>query len=249
MRRLLPLLAFLAVAAGPPAVDAEQLFQSGRQREAFEMVERGAAAGDVDSIDRLGWFYDNGYVVARDDVRAAALYRRAADGGNAHAQWRLGVMLDLGEGVASNPEEAVQWFRRAVAQGDAAALTSLAVMHATGRGVPQDFAEARRLYREAARLGEPHGFYGVGVLHILGQGVPRDPVEGFAWLAVSASLGDEEAEAMMARLDLEPQDLERAVARANEIVRETGVDAPRIVLGDGKDEAEEAEEPRPVPVV
>lgn len=249
MRRLLllPLLAFLVIAAGP-AEESDRLLRAGQEQEAFAVVERGAAVGDIDSIDRLAWFYDNGEVVARDQPRAATLYRRAAEAGNSHAQWRLGVMLDMGEGVRSDPEEAVRWFVRAAAAGEVNAVTSLAVMHANGRGVRRDFAEAMRLYRDAAGRGGAHGFYGVGVMYALGQGVRTDPVEAVAWLAVAASLGIEDAVGAISEVGLADGDYPRAVERANAIVRETGVDAPTIVLGPSKAGDAPAEE-RPVPVV
>jgi hypothetical protein len=242
MRRLLllPLFAFFAVAAGP-AEEARRLLDAGQEREAFEMAERAAALDDLGAIHLLGWFYDEGRVVAQDDARAAGLYRRAAERGHAESQWRLGVLHDAGEGVRDDPAEAVRLFRRAAAQGFARAHTSMGVMHATGRGVPRDYGEAMRSYREGARLGDAHGFYGVAVLYGRGEGVPTDPIEAFAWAAVSASMGDEEGERVVQSVPLDPASMERAVARANEIIRETGADAPLIQF---RSEAEE----RPAPV-
>lgn len=250
MRRLLlPLLAALSIAAGP-AEEAQRLWEAGQEREAFELVERGAAVGDAEATDQLAWFYETGSVVEQDMARAASLYRRAAERGFAPAQWRLGVMLDQGEGVEEDPREAVTWFVRAAALGSTDALTSLAVMHATGRGVAQNYPEAMRLYREAALRGNRHGFYGVGVMFAYGQGVRADPVEAFAWLAVAASMGDEDAPPQMDRLDLDDRSLAAAVARANRIVEETGADAPTIVVGpDGDEEGREPAERRPNPIV
>jgi hypothetical protein len=234
MRRflLLPLLAFLAMAAGP-AEEAERLIGAGQEREAFALVERAAAVNDPGAIDFLAWFYDEGRVVAQDRGRAAALYRRAAERGHANAQWRLGVMLDRGEGVRADPAEAARWFRRAMAQNLGRAHTSLAVMYANGRGMPQDYGEAMRHYRAGAELGEPHGFFGIGVLHLQGEGVRRDPGEAFAWFAVAASLGFESAQEAMDEADLDEPAIIRAIARANAIVRETGVRAPEIRYDSG----------------
>jgi TPR repeat protein len=252
MRRLfLPLLAFLSIAAAGPAEEAQSLLDQGRQREAFELVERGAAVGDLGAIDMLASFYEEGEVVARDLRRAASLYRRAADRGFAPSQWRLGVLLDLGQGVEADPAEAVRWFGRAAAQGNTNAITSLAVMHATGRGVPLNYPEAMRLYREAARLGNAHGFYGVGVMYAHGQSVAQDPLEAFAWLAVAASLGNADAERALNQVGLPPERVERAVGRANEIIREMRVDMPPIRFEDRSGEGKGArdEDERPLPTV
>src|SRR5262245_49647955 len=120
---LLALLAFFLIAA-TPAEEAERLLGQGQDRPAFELIERAAAGGDVEAVDYLGWFYDNGRAVAQDQPRAVGLYRQAAERGNSHAQWRLGVMLDLGEGVTENPAEALSWIRRSAAQNYARAHVS-----------------------------------------------------------------------------------------------------------------------------
>lgn len=242
MRRLLLIsLAALFFIAAAPADEARTLVSQGREREAFALIERAAGGGDLDALDYLAWFYDQGRGVARDQVRAARLYREAAERGQRHAQWRLGVMLDGGEGVAVNSEEAVQWFRRAAAQGSPNAHASLGVMYATGRGVARDYAESMRYYRAAARLGNAHGFYGVGVLYARGEGVPADMEEAFAWFAVAGSLGDVDAEAALNSTGLASGAAERAIARANEIRREMGVDGPPIQFRD-----EDAVQPAPV---
>jgi hypothetical protein len=196
---------------------------AGQERQAFELIERAAAAGDVDAVDYLGWFYDHGRVVARDLARAVSHYRRAAEGGQRHAQWRLGVMLDLGEGVAPDPVEAVRWFRKAADQGSSNAIASLAAMYANGRGVAQDFSEAQRLYREAARRTNPAGFFGMGVLFMHGQGVQRDRVESLAWMLAAATLGDERAQDVVPKFGLPVEETERAVTRGNDILQEHGL--------------------------
>jgi hypothetical protein len=61
-----------------------------------------------------------------------------------------------------------------------------------------------------------------------------------AWFLVSANLGDGEAAARLQRLELSRADVERAAARAPQIAREAGVDAPRLEMDDAGPEAGEA---------
>ncbi len=228
MLRIFLLTAWLfSVAASPASDEARRLIAQNQDAAAFQRVESASRRGDDDATALLGWFYDTGRHVPRDYARAAELYRRvAAD--NPSVQWRLGVMYDLGQGVPENPQEAVRLFRQAAGDDDANANASLAVMYASGRGVDRDFAEAQRLYREAARLGEAHGFYGVAVLHALGQGVPRDDVEALAWALVAATLGDEQARRAAEAFRLPDEEMRRATARGNAILREFGYERHEI---------------------
>ena len=105
----LPLASAFLLAASPVTDQARELMDRREEQRAFALVEDAANQGDVDAIDYLAWFYDEGRYVSRDQARAARLYRQAAERGQRHAQWRLGVMLDTGEGVAQDPVEALQW--------------------------------------------------------------------------------------------------------------------------------------------
>ncbi len=233
MRRIaLPLL-WLSLAAASPATDEIlSLMDRGEEASAFALAEQAAGRGDVDAIDYLAWFYDEGRFVPQDHSRAAALYRRAAEGGQRHAQWRLGVMLDLGEGVVEDPEQAFRWIRLAAERGSPNALVSLAVMYANGRGVAVDYARAMEHYRAAARLGVAHGFFGIAALYNNGQGVPRDRAESLAWMFCAATLGDEEARRAAEQYGLDSATTTAAAERANAIFREFGLSGYEVRFRD-----------------
>ena len=196
------------------------LMEEGRIDEAFAVIEEGVASGDAESLDYLGWFYDNGRAVPQDKTRAASLYRQAAILGVAHAQWRLGVMIDTGE-ANGTLEEAVQLFRQAAEQGFTNGFASLGVMQASGRGTALDYKAARASFEEAARRGNVHAFNEIGVMYMNGEGVDVDPQEGAAWIALAAALGSTVAQDSLATnfsdLDIDPDILER---RMNEIAKE-----------------------------
>ena len=87
-----------------------------------------------------------------------------------------------------------------------------------------DYVQAMRHYRRAAELGSSGGFYGIGVLYALGQGVQRDDVEAGGWFIVATILEDERGAPAMERLDLSADEMRRATARAQAILREFGRD-------------------------
>ena len=175
---------------------------------------------------RIGFFYDKGRGTSADPALAAENYRIAAAGGRNYARWRLGVMIDTGE-AEGDLEEAVALFSAAADDGYTNAMTSLAVMHATGRGTPVDYEASLESYMRAARLGDGHGIQGVGVLFARGEGVPRDFTEASAWFMVGVMVGNEVAQDNLMAMFQHMNDEEKAaaVARANEIAAEFGIDS------------------------
>ena len=117
-----------------------------------ELVER-AEAGDAFAQFSLGFRYDNGNGVPKDDTEALKWYRLAADQGFASAQFNLGVTYDNGEGVPEDDVEAVKWYRLAADQGYATAQFNLGLMYANGEGVLEDYVESYARFNVAGALG------------------------------------------------------------------------------------------------
>lgn len=191
MRRLIALATTLSLAfAAPVAASA----QDGAPMLAAVQAE--AARGDAEAIATLGWMHETGKGVAKDEAKAAQLYRSATAQGDRFGQWRLGVMIDKGT-APGTAEDAVALFRKAAAAKSPGAMASLGVMYATGRGVERDFIAAMRYYQAAARMGSAHGLEGIGVLYANGQGVARDMGEALAHWMVAAAAGDTGAMALL----------------------------------------------------
>ncbi|MDB4547583.1 sel1 repeat family protein [Akkermansiaceae bacterium] len=77
-----------------------------------------AAAGDATAQAYLGWMYNNGEGVPKDDAETVKWYRKAAEQGNAVAQYNLGAMYTNGSGVPKDNVKAYMFFNLAAAQGD-----------------------------------------------------------------------------------------------------------------------------------
>ena len=80
---------------------------------------------------------ENGEGVARDPVRAAALYCQLAREGDAQAQYNLGWMHANGRGMARNDATAAFFFQAAAQQGLAAAQRMLHIVGAPTPEVPE----------------------------------------------------------------------------------------------------------------
>ena len=79
---------------------------------------------------------ENGEGVARDPVRAAALYCQIARAGDAQAQYNLGWMYANGRGVARNDATAAFFFQAAAQQGLAVAQRMLKIVGDPSPEVP-----------------------------------------------------------------------------------------------------------------
>jgi TPR repeat protein len=228
MRAIILALALVfGVANAPTPLDRQlqELVDKGDLQQALALARQAAERGESDGHDWMGWFLEEGKGTSPDITRAAQHYRTAAALGENHARWRLGVLMDEGK-ITGTPQEAVALFKAAAREDYANAIVSLAVMQATGRGTPTDFAAAFANYDRAARLGDSGGMRGVAVMHYLGQGRPVDKAEAAAWLVLSASMGNADAEEVFYSIagELSPDELDGVEQRTYAIAAEIGIE-------------------------
>ncbi len=126
--------------------------QSARASDADKMDKakvaevRTMATGDALAQFDLGFMYESGRVVPKDDVEAAKWYRKAAGQGFAQAQHSLGVCFTNGEGVPRDEVEAYKWFLLASAKG--VESSKEAREQVEERLTPEQRAKGKRLARE-----------------------------------------------------------------------------------------------------
>jgi TonB family protein len=139
-------------------VSAKRAFATGDYSTAEKLWHFAAKGGDSSAQASLGFMYETGRGVAKDETEAVQWYRKAADQGSAFAESNLGVMYANGRGgLARDDSQAVEWLRKAAEQGDALAQANLGIMYANGGGgLPKDDKEAVEWLRKAAAQGEPH---------------------------------------------------------------------------------------------
>jgi TPR repeat protein len=117
-----------------------------------------AQQGDVRSQVRLGFMYDDGQVVAEDNVEAVKWYRKAADQGDEDAKKRLTELQTAGgQSVVSDDTRPIEVLPSDERTADLAA---------------KNFAEARQIAQA--------GYTNAKVSHLVGPGIPRGaPYSGF----------------------------------------------------------------------
>ncbi|MCU1245926.1 MAG: hypothetical protein JWN02_1836, partial [Acidobacteria bacterium] len=145
--------------------------------EASRFYDSACKAGRMTACTRLGWLFDNGSGVPKDEDQAATLYDRACRAGSAYGCAALGYFrLEHDQ-----PAEALPLLNTACEGNDASACAGVAFLYATGKGVPQNDVAALPLYQRSCNLGNPNGCYNVGEMIGDGRGAPKDDV-----LAVAA---------------------------------------------------------------
>jgi TPR repeat protein len=147
-------LIFTLLVASSVAVVQLVAQQTKADQKPIEEVKVKAEAGDVESEVEIGFRYEQGKGLAKDQVQAVKWYRKAAEQNLARAQKNLGICYDKGEGVAKDQVEAVKWFRKAAEQNFAPAQYNLNVCYYNGEGVAKDYVEAYEWLLLAARQGD-----------------------------------------------------------------------------------------------
>ena len=161
-----------------------------RGQEAFELAQRNAINGIASDWEALGWFFQGGIGVAKDEKEAVKWYTKAAEQGEATGQRLLGWCYANGTGVAKDEKEAVKWYAKAAEQGEATGQRLLGWCYANGTGVAKDEKEAVKWYWKAAEQGEATGQRLLGWCYANGSGVAKDEKEAMKWYTKAAEQGE-----------------------------------------------------------
>ena len=153
-----------------------------------------AKRGDAVAQRSVGYCYQYGLGVTKDEYEAVKWYRKAVDQGESWAQCNLGYCYQYGLGVTKDEYEAVKWYRKAAEQGYAAAQSNLGYCIERGLGVTQDYYEAVKWYRKAAEQGEKVAQCNLGVCYEYGKGVTKNITEAVKWYRKAAEQGNKYAQ-------------------------------------------------------
>ena len=128
-------------------------------RMAARLYQTGATKGSKTCMRRLAHCYDNGFGVAKDEVKATLWRARSGDSGSEN---NLGYDYYVGKGLLQNYKLAVHWFRKAAYAGDANAMNNLGYCYLRGNGVSAWDYKAVRWFRAAAKKGNRNAMLNMG---------------------------------------------------------------------------------------
>lgn len=162
--------------------------------------------GDVESQKQLGFLYERGFGVNKDEDEAQKWYRKAAIAGDLEAQKRLAGTYDsvfelhafdgcnLSAGENDDNLEAIKWYLKAAAAGDLDSKMNLARMYTLGDGVI-DGKQVVYWYQKAAEQSEDcSAELKLGKLYEEGLLIKQDLDEAKKWyLKAKAKKSDKHA--------------------------------------------------------
>jgi hypothetical protein len=204
----IPGLAACQAAQAQPMQECDRYYENKQYVKAFACYKPLAEQGNAAAQYNLGYMYDNGHGVPRDDGQAISWYKKAADQGYVGAQARLGQAAQAQPMQECDQYHKNDQYAKAFAcykplaeQGNAEAQHNLGWMYEHGHGVPQDYQQALSWYRKAAEHGNAPAQNYLGYIYDNGQGVPQDYSQAVSWYRKAAEQGLDEARRNLAALE------------------------------------------------
>ncbi|MBO7051555.1 MAG: SEL1-like repeat protein [Prevotella sp.] len=122
--------------------DTKGLVNIKNKEQAVYWYKKAAEQGYVMAQSHLGFMYQDGKGVAKDDKLAIYWFEKAAEQGHYGIQLHLGDLY-YRENEMQDYAKAAYWLEKAAKQGSAYASDKLCLMYVLGRGVPKDFEKAK----------------------------------------------------------------------------------------------------------
>ena len=170
--------------------EAHKLYNEKKYEEAFVAYERLAHEGNADAQTSLGYMYQQGQGVAKDEQKAIAWYGKAIQQEQPYALFNMGLMYaNSSQYIAQDIAKAHELFLRSAVAGVDLAMYEVALMFEQGAGCTQNYSEAAFWYEEAAKRGHKEAFNNLGVLYKEGKGVPQNFQRAYVCFSRAAEAG------------------------------------------------------------
>ncbi|NOZ10999.1 MAG: hypothetical protein GXP09_08180 [Gammaproteobacteria bacterium] len=133
--------------------DGQNAFNAGRYDQAVALWQPLAEGGLASAQYNMGFLYESGWGVERNDRLASIWYRRAADQGHLTALYNLALLYVEGRGVVGDARRGVSLVRQAAEAGFSKAQEFMAQAYHDGLyGLPKD-AKTSNYWHNKAQLG------------------------------------------------------------------------------------------------
>ena len=170
--------------------DAHKLYNEQKYEEAFVAYEKLAHEGNADAQTSLGYMYQTGQAVPKNEAKAIEWYEKAIEQEQPYALFNMALMYaNSSELIEQDIEKAHELFLRAAVAGVDLAQYEVALMFEQGAGCTQNYSEAAFWYEEAAKRGHMEAFNNLGVLYKEGRGVHQNFQRAFVCFSRAAEKG------------------------------------------------------------
>ena len=189
---------------------------------AFESFRKAAEQGNPKAIYQLGFCYEKGDGVDKDEKLSIAWYKKAipelismSELGDSDSQCYLGECYQKGLTLPKDFSKAAEWFHRAAKQGNARGQFNLGICFFEGKGIKKSYAKAFECFAVAAKKGFALAQYKLGHCYEQGHGTKKDLTIAINWYRQAAEQGHAGAQYRMGEYYY-AQDIKRNSAIAME---------------------------------
>ena len=155
---------------------------------------------DAEARYQLGRMYEQGFGVAKDEIKAMQIYQQAAQEGSASAALKIGNAYYTGKGMDKNYKEAFSWYQKAAEKDSYPAQYNIGLMLEEGLGVKKDIIASFNAYKKSADQGYAPAQMALGRMYLKGIGTPQDFSQAIFWYKLAADQGNTEAQMELANL-------------------------------------------------
>lgn len=193
----------------------------GEFHSAIEQFRPLVAEGYAPAQYQMAIVYQHGYGIAKDGMKALALFELAAKQNYSDAQFELALIYTEGKLVPQDLKKAYELTYKAAKKGLASAQFNLAVMYYNGTGVKQDSFKASRWYQSAADQNYALAQYNLALLYSEGKGVEKSTEMSLVWNTIASwnSYPDANQSRLLDERQLSKAKIDSAIEKANKIYK------------------------------
>ena len=129
-------------------------YRVGDHAGAAVLFRQAADAGNSTATYEMGYLYENGDGVRKDEAQSAQWYTRGARMGNAASEAAVGQLYEYGNQVQENWDTAAQWYTKSAEQGYVMGEFRLGRAYQYGVGIAININAAEQWYERAAAQGD-----------------------------------------------------------------------------------------------
>ncbi|GES92221.1 Sel1-like repeat protein [Rhizophagus clarus] len=143
--------------------------------------------------DEIGYCYQYGIGIEKDEKKAFECYLKAANEGNIHAQYNLGICHQNGIGVSKDDEKAFEWYFKSAEGELSIAQSVLGNCYQNGTGTKKDKNKAFEYYLNAAKRENSNTYIKLGDCYRNRNSIRRNDYKAYECYLRAVNRGNSDA--------------------------------------------------------
>jgi hypothetical protein len=163
-------------------------------KNAVALFRQAAEKGSAEAQYNLGFSYQQGIEVIKNDSIANLWFLKAATQGYKDAQFKIAYSYATGRGFTQNHQQAFYWSVKCAEQRDVECMFNVVNCYMEGRGIAKNLDSMITWATRIAMLETPEDLnlsgqitsarVNLATMYRDGQNVPKDPVKSYMWFLI-----------------------------------------------------------------